>query len=110
MLSLRLWRNCLAALLLTSFPGGPDFEFASAAETADRAAPRNVVLVLSDDHRYDFLGFLPGAPKFLETPHLDRMAAEGRTLGQRLCQHVPVLAQPRVHPDRPVHASSSRGR
>jgi N-acetylglucosamine-6-sulfatase len=39
-----------------------------------------VVLVLSDDHRFDFLGFLPGAPKFLETPHLDRMAADGAHL------------------------------
>jgi N-acetylglucosamine-6-sulfatase len=40
------------------------------------AAPRNVVFVLSDDHRYDFMGFLDG-PAFLETPHMDRMAAEG---------------------------------
>ena len=79
MLSLRRRWNYLAALLLTFFSGGSDFEFASAAETAIGAAPRNVVLVLSDDHRYDFLGFLPAAPKFLETPHLDRMAAEGRT-------------------------------
>ncbi len=38
---------------------------------------RNVVFVLSDDHRYDFLGFLPGSPAFLETPNMDRMASEG---------------------------------
>ena len=50
---------------------------AAAAEPTPR---RNVVLVLSDDHRYDFLGFLPNAPKFLETPHMDRMAAEGAHL------------------------------
>ena len=41
------------------------------------AAPRNVVLMLSDDHRYDFMGFAEGAPDFLETPNIDRMAKEG---------------------------------
>src|SRR5688572_9782405 len=39
--------------------------------------PRNVILILSDDHRYDFMGFLPAAPAFLETPGLDRMRAGG---------------------------------
>jgi arylsulfatase A-like enzyme len=34
---------------------------------------------LSDDHRFDFLGFL-GKPKFLETPNLDRMARQGAHL------------------------------
>ena len=38
--------------------------------------PRNVVFILSDDHRYDFMGFL-NTPKFLETPNMDRMAREG---------------------------------
>jgi N-acetylglucosamine-6-sulfatase len=38
--------------------------------------PRNVIFILSDDHRYDFMGFL-GKPKFLETPNMDRMAREG---------------------------------
>lgn len=46
---------------------------ASAAE----AQPRNVVFILSDDHRYDFMGFHPDAPEWLETPSLDRMANEG---------------------------------
>jgi hypothetical protein len=31
---------------------------APAAQTQRRPAPRNVVLILSDDHRYDFLGFM----------------------------------------------------
>ena len=39
------------------------------------AEPRNVVFILSDDHRYDAMGFL-GHP-FLETPSMDRMAADG---------------------------------
>jgi len=42
-----------------------------------KAAPRNIVLILSDDHRYDFMSFMDEAPDFLETPHLDRMAARG---------------------------------
>jgi N-acetylglucosamine-6-sulfatase len=47
---------------------------------ADEAGKRNVILVLSDDHRFDFMGFMPQAPDFLETPHLDRMAQEGAHL------------------------------
>ena len=49
---------------------------ALAAGRAD-AQPRNVVLIVADDHRYDFMGFHPLAPAFLETPALDRMAREG---------------------------------
>jgi N-acetylglucosamine-6-sulfatase len=41
------------------------------------AAPRNIVLILSDDHRYDFMGFMEDGPSFLETPNLDRMATQG---------------------------------
>jgi N-acetylglucosamine-6-sulfatase len=35
----------------------------------------NVILILTDDHRFDAMGFM-GHP-FLETPHMDRMAREG---------------------------------
>lgn len=35
----------------------------------------NIVLILTDDHRYDALGYM-GHP-FLETPHLDKLASEG---------------------------------
>ena len=38
--------------------------------------PRNIILILTDDHRYDALGFLK-AQSFLETPNMDRLAAEG---------------------------------
>ena len=41
---------------------------------------RNVVFILSDDHRFDFMGFHPDSPKFLETPNMDRMAREGAHL------------------------------
>jgi N-acetylglucosamine-6-sulfatase len=37
----------------------------------------NVIFILSDDHRFDFLSCMPQAPHFLETPHLDRLAREG---------------------------------
>lgn len=52
--------------------------FASASD----AAPRNIIFILSDDHRWDWLGFLPKAPDFLETPNLDRLAREGAYLQQ----------------------------
>ncbi|MFC4870856.1 sulfatase [Negadavirga shengliensis] len=38
--------------------------------------PRNVIFILSDDHRFDFMGFTGKIP-WLETPNMDRMAAEG---------------------------------
>lgn len=39
------------------------------------ARPPNIVVILSDDHRFDFAGHAGHA--FVETPALDRMAAEG---------------------------------
>ena len=41
--------------------------------------PRNVIFILSDDHRYDFMGFIGKIP-WLETPNMDRMAREGAWL------------------------------
>ena len=38
--------------------------------------PMNVVFILSDDHRYDFMGFTGKVP-FLKTPHMDKMARQG---------------------------------
>ncbi len=40
------------------------------------AKPRNVVFILSDDHRYDAMGFMKGQ-SWLETPQMDLMAREG---------------------------------
>ena len=46
------------------------------AAAAAPAKPRNVIFILTDDHRYDAMGFLkPQA--WLETPVLDRVAREG---------------------------------
>lgn len=41
--------------------------------TADQP---NVIFILSDDHRYDFMGFTGKVPG-LKTPNMDRMAKEG---------------------------------
>ncbi len=60
----------LAALALVAKPGG----------VAALDPPKNVVFILSDDHRYDFMSFMEGAPAFLKTPSLDRMAATGAHL------------------------------
>lgn len=62
------------------------FGAAAAAQTASRrpeqvkkipgSRPRSIVFILTDDHRYDALGFLKGQ-KFLATPHLDSLARDG---------------------------------
>ncbi len=46
------------------------------ADSPQKNSKMNVIFILSDDHRYDFMGFM-GKPKFLETPNMDRMAREG---------------------------------
>jgi len=51
----------------------------SKLSTIPGAKPRNVVFILADDHRYDFMGFM-GRVKFLETPNMDRLAREGAHL------------------------------
>jgi N-acetylglucosamine-6-sulfatase len=52
---------------------GQEIEFLKKIEGT---TPRNVIFILSDDHRYDYLGFL-GTISWLETPHMDNMFAEG---------------------------------
>src|SRR6185437_16130484 len=41
--------------------------------------PRNIIFILTDDHRYDALGFLKSQP-FIKTPNLDRLAQGGAYL------------------------------
>ncbi|MFM1561861.1 MAG: sulfatase [Roseibacillus sp.] len=40
----------------------------------------NILFILSDDHRYDLMGFHKDAPEWLETPAMDRLAKEGAHL------------------------------
>jgi len=49
---------------------------ASQLVQAQQQKPRNVIFILTDDHRYDAMGFLKGQ-SFLQTPHMDRLAREG---------------------------------
>ena len=48
------------------------------AAAAVQAQPkrRNIIFILTDDHRYDAIGFLKGQA-FLETPHMDSLARDG---------------------------------
>ena len=56
------------------------FNFSAALAQDQPAAPKNVVFILSDDHRYDMMGFHKNAPEWLETPAMDRMAEQGAYL------------------------------
>ena len=73
--------HCLLPILLAAIIGLSSLAQQGAAAEPTRRPParRNVIFVLSDDHRYDFMGFMDG-PEFLETPHMDRMAAQGAHL------------------------------
>lgn len=41
--------------------------------------PRNIIFILTDDHRYDYMGFTGKVP-WLETPNMDKLAEEGAYL------------------------------
>lgn len=45
-------------------------------EKIQGAKPRNVIFILTDDHRYDFMGFTGRLP-WLQTPNMDRLYKEG---------------------------------
>lgn len=73
--------TCLRTFLLAAMGGAALIRpAASAGEPSEPTGRRNVVFVLSDDHRWDFMSFVPGSPRFLETPNMDRMAREGAHL------------------------------
>jgi N-acetylglucosamine-6-sulfatase len=72
------YRVFLTALVLTLGIGSTawgDAEAPQALKAIPGAKPRNIVFILTDDHRFDALGFL-GHP-FLKTPNLDRLARGG---------------------------------
>jgi len=77
---IRRTNSIIIAILFVTVCSTVSFVIPEFAVAATDSAPRNVVFVLSDDHRYDFMGFMPDAPEFLETPNMDRMAAEGAHL------------------------------
>lgn len=78
-------KNLLKVLLIL-----PSAALASATAVPDEvspesipgARPRNVVFILSDDHRYDAMGFLNH--QFAKTPVMDSLAANGAYLKNAL--------------------------
>lgn len=67
----------LVGLLFSCNPPSTDeLETALVVDKIDNAKPRNVIFILSDDHRYDFMGFTGKVP-WLQTPNMDKLAAEG---------------------------------
>ncbi len=68
------WALCLIPLSSTLAMDLPVLSKDAGAEKAG-FKPRNVVFILTDDHRYDAMGFA-GHP-FLQTPHLDSLASNG---------------------------------
>ena len=66
----------IASVLLLASNNEYSIAQTSVAEKISNSKPRNIVFILSDDHRYDFMGFMD-KPKFLETPNMDRLASEG---------------------------------
>lgn len=80
----------------------------------DQETPQNVVFILSDDHRYDFMGFHEKAPSYIETPAMDRMAREGTHIKNAfvttsLCSpsRASILTGQYAHKHRVVDNSSS---
>jgi hypothetical protein len=73
-----------ASILSASIPliGNSGFGLQTQLEILKKknnAKTLNIIFILSDDHRYDFMGFM-GKPAFLETPNMDRMARDGAHL------------------------------
>lgn len=66
---------CCLGTVLGALCAAADSTSSSQVET-----PRNVIFILSDDHRYDFMGCVKGHPDFLETPNLDFLAEQGAHL------------------------------
>lgn len=50
--------------------------WADKGENEPSGKPLDVMFILSDDHRYDYMGFVGYVP-WLRTPSMDRMAREG---------------------------------
>ena len=64
-------RTFLVSTLGTALAG-----MLSSAAARQDSKRRNIIFVLTDDQRYDALGFMKAQP-FLETPNMDRLAKEG---------------------------------
>ncbi len=63
-------------ILATAVIAGSNLPVKASEKRPLKLPPRNIVFILSDDHRYDYMGFMGKIP-WLKTPSMDRMAAEG---------------------------------
>lgn len=66
----------LATLTLASCSISEKSDSLHLDKLANSGNPRNIVFILSDDHRFDYMGFIGKVP-WLKTPNMDRMATEG---------------------------------
>jgi N-acetylglucosamine-6-sulfatase len=69
---------CLTASIALSFSASADVvpvPKSIVSEKIEGAKPRNVVFILSDDHRYDAMSFM--GHSLAKTPHMDAMAKKG---------------------------------
>jgi len=71
----RKWFVLAVMLILSRNLGAAVFPDQVQIQRKTGAKPRNVVFILTDDHRYDAMGFM-GHP-FIKTPHLDKLALNG---------------------------------
>ncbi len=76
----QLQRRSFLKSASTVIAGLPFIHTLSHAQREPSQKPRNIILILSDDHRYDFMSFMKESPAFLETPTMDRMAKQGAHL------------------------------
>ncbi len=66
--------NCVAQQAVVRQPNG-----VLTLTKIPNSRPRNIIFVLTDDHRFDALGFL-NTQTFVQTPNLDRLAKNGAYL------------------------------
>ena len=78
---LKLSLLCICCSALLSGTATLESEANEATETSGATSKkkRNVIFILTDDHRYDYMGFTGKVP-WLETPNMDKLAAEGAYL------------------------------
>lgn len=74
LLGIILGGSCVAQQAVVRQPNG-----ALTLTKTPNSRPRNIIFVLTDDHRFDALGFL-NTQTFIQTPNLDRLAKNGAYL------------------------------
>ncbi len=74
LLGIILGGSCVAQQAVVRQPNG-----ALTLTKIPNSRPRNIIFVLTDDHRFDALGFL-NTQTFIQTPNLDRLAKNGAYL------------------------------